>query len=76
MPILKRLANLFKRDKVQREIDAELASHLAMRIEDNLAAGMDETEARRSALVSFGNPTLARERTTEADAALALESLG
>jgi predicted permease len=67
--------NLFRRTHVDREIDAELASHLAMRTEENVAAGMDPKQARRSALVSFGNPTLARERTVEADAALYLESL-
>jgi putative ABC transport system permease protein len=76
MPILQRIANLFQRDRIQREIEAELASHLAMRIEDNLAAGMDAKQARRSAQLSFGNLALTRERTTEADVALAIESLG
>jgi predicted permease len=73
--LFSRIANLFRRAHVDREIDAELASHLAMRTEENVAAGMDPKQARRSALVSFGNPTLARERTAEADAALYLESL-
>ena len=75
MSLFSRILNLFKRPQIDREIDAELASHLAMRTEDNLAAGMDATQARRSARVAFGNPTVARERTAEADAALYLESL-
>jgi predicted permease len=60
---------------MDREIDAELAAHLVMRIEDNQAAGMEEKQARRKALVSFGSPGATRERTAEADAALYLASL-
>ena len=73
MSIFRRITNLFSRRSLQHEIDAELASHLEMRIEDNLAAGMSPQQARRSALVSFGSPNMVRERTAEADAALALE---
>jgi predicted permease len=73
MSIFRRITNLLSRQALQREIEAELASHLEMRIEDNIAAGMDAKQARRSALVSFGSSSAARERTVEADAALALE---
>ena len=62
MSALQRIANLFRSRKMQREIDAELASHLEMRIEDNLAAGMDAKQARRAALISFGDPNVARDR--------------
>jgi len=75
MSIFRRITNLFTRDQVQREIDAELRSHLDMRIEDNLAAGMSAKEARREALVRFGNRSVIHERTTEVDAALVLESI-
>ena len=75
MSIFRRITNLLSRRSLQHEIDAELASHLEMRIEDNLAAGMDAKQARRAALISFGDPNVARERTAEADAALALERL-
>ena len=75
MSILRRIANLFSRDKVEREIDRELAAHIEMRIEDNLAAGMSQREARREALLRFGNRTVIQERTSEADAALYLENL-
>jgi predicted permease len=70
-----RIANLFRRSTLDREIESELASHIDMRIEDNLAAGMDPKQARRSARVAFGNPSFMHERTTEADTALYLESL-
>jgi predicted permease len=67
MAMLRRLSNLFRRQNVQREIEAELRSHTEMRIEDNLAAGMSPEEARRNALLRFGNPTLWRERMSEID---------
>ena len=44
MPILRRISNLFSRPKLQQEIDAELRSHIEMRIEDNIAAGMSPGE--------------------------------
>jgi putative ABC transport system permease protein len=75
MSLFRRVANLFSRNKVDREIDAELRAHIALRVEDNLAAGMSSDEARRDALVRFGNPAVIRERTTAADAALLLESV-
>jgi putative ABC transport system permease protein len=75
MSLVRRISNLFARSKVGREIDAELESHIAMRIEDNIAAGMTRHEAQRDALVRFGNPTVLKERVTAADAALALDSI-
>jgi putative ABC transport system permease protein len=75
MAILRRIANLVRRDRLHREIEAELAAHLAMRTEDNLAAGMSPSEARRNARLRLGNPAVLRERTSHADAALGFVSL-
>jgi predicted permease len=75
MSILRRISNLFSRPKLGQEIDAELRSHIEMRIEDNIAAGMSPGEARRDALHRFGNPTSINERVTAADASLGLENL-
>ncbi len=75
MPILRRMVNLFSRNKLQREIDRELAAHIEMRMEDNLAAGMSRKQARRDALLRFGNRGVMHERTTEADTSLYFESL-
>jgi macrolide transport system ATP-binding/permease protein len=75
MSIFRRISNLFSRSKVEREIKRELAAHLEMRGEDNRAHGMNAREARRDALLRFGNPVAIRERTVEADAALWVESL-
>jgi predicted permease len=75
MPLLRRIANLFSRDKVDGEIDAELRAHIAMREADNIAAGMAPEEARRNAKLRFGNATATKERVAAADAALTLESI-
>jgi putative ABC transport system permease protein len=49
-----RLAGLFGREKRDRELAAELESHLQMHIDDNVQAGMTLEEARRQALVKLG----------------------
>ncbi len=75
MAIFRRFANLFHRSHIDREIDAELQSHIALRIDDNLATGMSPAEARRDALLRFGNPASTKERVTAADTSLSLENL-
>jgi macrolide transport system ATP-binding/permease protein len=75
MSLLQRTKNLFARDQVDREIQAELQAHIDMRIEDNLAEGMSPADARRDALLRFGNPSATKERVTGMDAALLLESI-
>ncbi len=75
MSLLRRLSNLFNRRKLDHEIEAELRSHLEMRIEDNIAAGMSREAARRDAMLRFGNPSLMKERVTSADAALTLDGI-
>jgi predicted permease len=71
----RRIANLFRRGRVDREIEAELRAHLEMRIEDNIAEGMTPAEARRAARLRFGNPSVMRERATAEDASLGLEGV-
>ena len=74
MSLIRRIANLRTRSKVDREIEEEIHAHMQMREEDNRAAGMSPREARRDALLRFGNPVVTRERVAEADAALGLDS--
>ncbi len=45
-----RLVNLFRRDRVERELDAELQAYLELDIEENIRRGMAPREARRTAL--------------------------
>jgi len=49
-----RFASLFRKYKLDRELSAELESHLQLHIEDNLRAGMSSSEARRHALLRLG----------------------
>ena len=76
MAVFRRFANLFRRTRVDRDIDAELEAHIAMRVDANIAAGMSPAEARRQALLRFGNPTVAKEQVTASDATLSLADLG
>jgi predicted permease len=49
-----RLRALFRRDRLERELDDEVRFHLEMQADDNVRAGMDPDEARRAARRSFG----------------------
>ena len=75
MSVLGRIANLIARTSLDREIDAEVRSHIEMRTADNIAAGMSEENARRDAMLRFGNPAVMKERVAAADAALSLYGL-
>ena len=75
MSLLRRLSNLFTRNTLDREIDAELRSHIEMRVDDNIAAGMSKQQARRDAMLRFGNASLAKERVVSADATLLLDGI-
>jgi putative ABC transport system permease protein len=75
MSILRRITNLFHRSKLDQEIETELRSHIEMRTADNIAAGMSPKEARRDALLRFGNRAILKERVTAADAQMFLDSV-
>src|ERR1700761_6112177 len=75
MSILRRFANLFSRSSLDFEIDDEIRSHIEMRTEDNICAGMSPENARRDALLRFGNRSTMRERMAMADSAVMLESV-
>jgi len=51
---LTRLANLWNNEHHERELAAEMESHLELHIEDNLRAGMSPTQARREAIMKLG----------------------
>jgi len=46
--------SFFRRARLDRELDAELRSHLEMAVERNLAQGMSSEQAHRQALLDFG----------------------
>jgi predicted permease len=57
-----RLRSLFRRDRMNTELDEELRDHIDRQIEDNLKRGMVPEEARLAALRQFGNPALERDK--------------
>ena len=75
MALFQRIGNLFRRERLKDDIEEELQAHVTMRTEDNISKGMSPEEARRDALVRFGNRTSTHERVAAADAALSLEGL-
>jgi len=62
-----RFHNLFRREKLDRRIDDELAFHVTERVDELTAQGMSEKEALRRARRQFGNYTRQKEKTREAD---------
>jgi putative ABC transport system permease protein len=74
MSFLRRFRNLLFPTALDREIEDEIQSHLAMRTSDNIAAGMPPEEARRSAVLRFGNPIVTKEKVTREDSAPGLAS--
>jgi len=55
MRTLNRLLNLWRRDRLQADIQEEIRSHLEMRTEDNQASGTSPEKAQRLARLRFGN---------------------
>ncbi|HLJ42031.1 MAG TPA: ABC transporter permease [Candidatus Acidoferrales bacterium] len=52
--LIRRVAALFRRRRLDEDLDAELRSHVEMAVEQNVGKGMSPEEARREALRSFG----------------------
>ncbi len=70
-----RLGGLFARERQERELAAEMESHLQMHIEDNLRAGMSAAMARREALMKLGGVEQTKEDYRERRGLPLLETL-
>ena len=57
----KRVRNLTRRDQIDRDIERELAFHLAERVDEYIGAGMCRSEAVRKARRQMGNYTIHKE---------------
>jgi predicted permease len=64
-----------KKSELDADLEAELATHLEMAIEENIALGLSAREARRQALVRFGGVQQAREQHREARGLMKLDIL-
>src|SRR5579862_1680916 len=62
---LNRLRSFFRKEPLDQDLNAEMASHLEFAIEENLKKGMSHEEARRQALVRFGGVDQARQQHRE-----------
>ena len=60
--VVARLLNLFRRDRLERDLDAELRSYLELDIEENIRRGMTPGEARRTALARLGGVDAVKEQ--------------
>jgi putative ABC transport system permease protein len=69
-----RLRNVLRPGGKQRDLERELAFHIAERMDDLESAGLSIDEARRLARRQFGNYTAQVERTRDMDINSALES--
>ena len=56
-----RLVNLFRRERIERELDAELQAYLELDVEENIRRGMAPREARRTALARLGGVDAVKE---------------
>ena len=70
-----RLAAMFRRARLDRELADELYSHLEMQIRDNVASGMCPSEARRAAVIKLGQIESAKEEYRERRGISALDTL-
>ena len=59
------LTRLFRKERSERQLDAELRFHLEKEIADNIASGMTPEEARRMARLSFGGVEAVKEEARE-----------
>ena len=63
---IQRLKSLFRKQSLDNELDAEMASHLEFAIEENLRRGLSPEEARRQALLRFGGVEQTKEEQRDA----------
>ena len=72
---LQRVLALFRSDKMDHDLDAEMAAHIDLAIEENRGRGMSPEEARRQALLRFGGTEQAKQQHREARGWQPLETL-
>jgi len=70
-----RLGSFFRPAALDRDLEAEMATHLQFAIEENLQSGMSPQEAERQARISFGGPQQSKEGHREARSFQKLDDL-
>jgi predicted permease len=62
---LNRFRSFFRKLPLDHELDAEMAEHIEMAVDENVRRGLSQEEARRQALIQFGGMQQAREQHRE-----------
>ena len=70
-----RIRSLVSRDRVESELDRELALHLEYQVAEHVADGMSPDDARRAALRSFGGVTWVKEEVRDVRGTAIVENL-
>jgi hypothetical protein len=69
------LGRVFRKSKLETQLDSELRFHVEQQTADYVAAGMNPDEARRRALAQFGGLEYIKEETRDARGTYFIESL-
>ena len=72
---LNRIRSFFRKRQRDADLEAEIAAHLEMAIEENLERGLSPAEARRQALIRFGGIEPAKEKHRETRGLMNLDIL-
>jgi len=79
MPLFIRIrtlaANLFGRNRVEHELDAEVSSYLGQLIDEKIAAGMSSAEAHRAANIELGGVDQVKEQVRDVRLGATLEQV-
>lgn len=75
MSWITRVVNVFRRRRLDRELDDELRFHIEELTDELMAQGRSRAEARREAVRRFGRYSVQREAAIDVDVARTLESL-
>jgi predicted permease len=70
-----RFQAFFHKPPLDADLEAEIAAHLEMAIEENLSQGMSVAKARRQAMIRFGSVEVAKYRQREARGLMKLDIL-
>jgi len=72
---LARVRSFYRKPPLDADLEAEIATHIEMAIEENIQRGLSPIEARRQALIRFGGIDMAKDKHREARGLMKLDIL-
>ncbi len=72
---LQKLSSLFRKQRLDRELEAELAAHLELAADENRRNGIPAEEARRQAMLRLGGVEQSKEEHRDARGLPSLDSI-